>query len=169
MPTKSMIIGAILLLVCFGFTTKESGQLTQRQKDQITSEVRAVGDSLIEKVEKLDAEGFFQYYADTPDCGMVGADGSRVDYQTFKEAMVDFFNAATSWKWTTIRRAFMFITKDIVLCAWDGKSECVMKSGDKITYDLDAFTFIFKKIAGQWKVVYQQQSGTPVTQKAGEN
>jgi ketosteroid isomerase-like protein len=168
MLTKYMIFCAILLLICFGCATKESGQLTQEQKDQIKSEAKAVEDSLIERFEKLDAEGILQYYADTPEWRVVYADGARYDYQTFKKGIVDFCNAAASWKWTTIRRDFIVITKDIILCPLDGKDETVMKSGDRITYDPRAYTVIFKKITGQWKVIYQQDSGIPVTQKAAK-
>jgi hypothetical protein len=31
-----------------------------------------------------------------------------------------------------------------------------------------AYTMVFKKIAGQWKVIYQQDSGIAVTQKAAK-
>ena len=82
--------------------------------------------------------------------------------------MPDFLNMATAWKWTTTRQDFIFVTKDIVICAWDGKDETVTKSGDKITYDPHAYTMVFKKIAGQWKVIYSHDSGIAVTVKAGK-
>jgi hypothetical protein len=49
------------------------------------------------------------------------------------------------------------------------KDETQLKSGDKVTFDPHAYTMVFKKIAGQWKVIYQQDSGTPVIQKAGKS
>jgi ketosteroid isomerase-like protein len=50
----------------------------------------------------------------------------------------------------------------------DGKDEVIMKSGDRQTCDRHAYTMVFKKIAGQWKVVYSHDSGIVVTQKAGK-
>jgi hypothetical protein len=141
--------------------------LTQQQKDQIKSEVKAVGDSIIAKWVGLDPEGLLQSYSDSPDWGMVNADGSRWDFQTFKKACLDLPNSATAVKWTTTRQDFIFVTKDIVICAWDGKDETILKSGDKIAYDPHAYTMVFKKIAGQWKAIYSHDSGIPVTQKAG--
>jgi hypothetical protein len=120
-------------------------------------------------LEKLDGQGVFQFYSDSPDWGMVNADGSRWDYQTTKKANADFFNSATAYKWTTTRQDFMVVSKDIVICAWDGKDETILKSGDKIIYDPHAYTFVFKKIEGQWKIIYSHDSGIPVTKKAGTN
>lgn len=163
---KANIFVAALLLFGLGSAWPQSSQLTQQQKDQIKSEIKVVCDSITAKIERLDA-GWLDYYLDSPDWGMVNADGSRWDYQTTKKFQPDFFDSLTAWKWTTTRQDFIFLTKDIVICAWDGKDETFLKSGDKITIDPHAYTMVFKKIAGQWKVIYSHDSGIPVTQKAG--
>ena len=107
---KANICVAVLLLFILGCTPQQSDQLTQPQKDQIKSEVKVVCDSIIAKFERLDGEGAFQLYADSPDWGMVNADGSRWDYQVTKKATLDFPNTATAWKWTTTRQDFIFVT-----------------------------------------------------------
>jgi hypothetical protein len=163
---KTNIFIAILSLCILGCTPKQSGQLTQQEKDQIKKEIKTAGDSIIATYERLDAVGAFQYYADSPDWVMVNVDGSRWDYQTCKKVTPDFFNSVISWKWTTTRQDYIILTKDIVICAWDGKDETTMKSGDKVTIDPHAYTMVFKKIAGQWRVIYNHDSGIPVTQKA---
>jgi hypothetical protein len=164
---KASICVAVLLLFCLGCTSQESNQLSQQQKDQITSEIKAVGDSIMAKSERLDL-GLLDHYVDSPDWGMVNADGSRWDYKTTMRVVPDIFKTMTSWKWTTTRQDFMFLTKDIVICAWDGKDETILKSGDKITYDPHAYTMVFRKIAGQWKAIYSHDSGIAVTRKAGK-
>jgi hypothetical protein len=164
---KANIFVAALLLFVVGCTQQQSDQLTQAQQDQIKSEVKVVCDSIIAKWVRLDPK-FAQYYSDSADLGIVDADGSRWDLQTFKKYCLDLPNSVTSIKWITTRQDFTFLTKDIVLCAWDGKDETVMKSGDKITYDPIAYTLVFKKIAGQWKVIYSHESGIAITVKAGK-
>ena len=164
---KANIFVAVLFLFCLGCTPQESDQLSQQQKDQIKNEVKAVGASIIAEAERLDAR-WLDYYVDSPDWGMVNADGSRWDFQTTMKVVPDIFKTMTAWKWTTTRQDFIFVTKDIVICAWDGKDETLLKSGDKITYDPHAYTMVFKKIAGQWKVIYSHDSGIPVTQRAGK-
>jgi hypothetical protein len=161
---RILLLTAIFIAGC---TSQQSDQLTQQQKDQIKSEVKAVSDSIIAGAERLDS-GYFDYFADSPDWGMVSAEGSRWDFQTTKKAISDFVTSATSYKWTTTRLDFLFLTRDMVICALDGKDEVIMKSGDKQTCDRYAYTMVFKKIAGQWKVVYSHDSGIVVTQKAGK-
>ena len=165
---KANIVVAALLLFFIGCTPQQSDQLTQQQKDQIKSEVKAVGDSIIAGVERLDGVGAAKHYADSPEWVMFGADGARWDYKTFMKAQPEFDSTVTSWKWTTTAEDFIFITKDVVITAWIGKDVAIMKSGDKISYDPHAYTLVFKKIADQWKIVYSHDSGTLVMQKAGK-
>jgi hypothetical protein len=160
----NIFVGA-LLLSFLGCTSPPSDQLTQQQKDQIKSEIKAVCDSIIAKVARVDA-GWLDYYSDSIDWGMVNADGSRWDYQTTKKFVTDWAKSVAACKWTTTRQDFIFITKDIVICAWDGKDDTILKSGDKITFNPHAYTMVFKKIAGQWKAIYSHDSGIPVTQRA---
>lgn len=185
---KTNIFIAVLLLSILGCTSKQSDQLTQQQKDQIGKEINVVVDSIFARVERLDA-GWLDYYMDSPDWGMVNADGTRWDYQTTIKVQPDFFNSIISWKWTTTHQAFIFLTKDFVICSMSGKDETILKSGekikadtdlnslygkdetilmsgDKITYDPHTYTMVFKKVAGNWKIIYQHDSGIPVTQKA---
>ena len=164
---KTNIWVATLFLFILGCTPQQSDQLTQQQKDQIKSEIKVVGDSIIAKWVGLDPK-VAQYYLDSVDLGIVNADGSRWDLQTFKKACLDLPNSVTSIKWITTRQDFTFLTKDIVICAWDGKDETVMKSGDKMAFDPHAYTMVFKKVSGQWKVIYSHDSGIAVTLEAGK-
>ena len=165
---KRNIFVAALLLLFIGCTQQQGDQLTQQQKDQIKSEVKAVGDSIVARVERLDGVGAATYYADSPEWVMFGPDGARWDYKMFMKAQPEFDRSVTSWKWTTTGEDLIVITKDVVIAAWVGKDETIMKSGDKMTCDPHAYTLVFKKIAGEWKVVYCHDSGIPVTQKAGK-
>ncbi len=163
---KTNIIIATLLIFIFGCTQKQNDQLTQQQQDQIKKEIKVVCDSIMAKVNRLDT-GWLDYYMDSPDLKLfANPDGTRWDYQYTKKVLPDIFKEFTSTKWTTTSQDFKFLTKDIVLCAWDTKDESIIKSGDKITCDPHAYTLIFKKIAGQWKVIYSHDSGIQVTQKA---
>ena len=181
------VIVAVFLICIFGFTSKQSDQLTQQQKDQIKKEILVVCDSISVRLQRLDA-GWLDYYIDSPDWAMLNADGTRWDYQTTKKVQPDFFNSVISFKWTMINQKFIFLTKDVVICSIDSKDETILKSpdkikadsnlnglfandettmkGDRITYDPHAYTLIFKKADGQWKIIYSHDSGFPVVQKA---
>jgi hypothetical protein len=162
----NLFLTAILLLLV-GCTVPQSEQLTQQQKDQIKAELKPVCDSIIACMEKLDPQGWLKYYADSPDWAMFGADGAQMDFQAFKKSSLEFPNAISSYKLlTTTRQDFIIVTKDDVICAWVGKDQLITKTGEIITYEQHPYTLIFKKIAGQWKVVYSHDSGAPTVQKA---
>ena len=163
---KAILICVPALLFCFGCTSPQNDQLTHQQKDQIRSEVKAVADSIWSKWEQMDPEGALQYYSDSPDWICFNSVGSRYDFQAYKELAAEFRKSATSYKWTTTSQEFIFLTKDIVICAWVGKDEATWKSGEKTTCDPHAYTLVFKDIGGQWKLVYSHNSGIAVQQKA---
>jgi hypothetical protein len=162
---RLLLLAAIFIAGC---TSQQSDQLTQQQKDQIKNEVKAVADSIWAKWEELDPEGALPYYSDSPDWMSFNSQGTRYNFQTYKKLATNFKNSATAYKWTTIRQDFIFVTKDIVMCAWIGKDEAFWKSGDKMTCDPHAYTLVFKKIAGRWKLLYSHDSGIAVTQEAGK-
>jgi ketosteroid isomerase-like protein len=157
----TIFVAALALLFSVGCTSHQNRELTQQQKDQIKSEVKAVGDSLMARYERLDITGAFQFYANSPDWVMANADGSHWDYETTRRAFATWNSNAASYKYTTISRDFMVVSKDIVVCTWVIKDEGSLKSGPKVVMDPHAFTEIFKRIAGQWKVVWSEDSGTP--------
>lgn len=155
----------VLLLSFLGCTSPAGDPLTDADKDQIKSEIKAVCDSITTRVARVDP-GWFDNYADSPDWGMVNADGSRWDYQTAKAFVPDWAKNVAASQWTTTRQDFISITRDMVICAWEGKDETILKSGDSITFNPHAYTMVFKKIAGQWKVIYSHDSGVAVMHQA---
>jgi hypothetical protein len=156
---------AALLLFCVGCTSQPSDQLTQQQKDQIKHEVKAVCDTVWAKMERLDVKGCMQYFWDSPEFVAFFPDGSRMDFQAFKKMNLDFPDSASAVKLAPVREDLFVLAKDVVVYAWHGKSELHFKSGAKMMFDPDAETFVFKKIAGEWKIVYVQESATITTQK----
>ncbi len=163
---KARILLALALLFCFGCTSQDTKQLSQQERDQIKTEVKAAVDDIVVKLDNLDAEGALQHYS--PELVHV-ADGSQNDYQTYKKGWIDVNNSAASWKLVPIHEEIMVLTKNLAITTWVGKMEYVAKSGDKTTTDPQAYTDLFKKIDGQWKVIYEHASaGGEVTEKAGE-
>ena len=165
---KANIFVAALLLFFIGCAPQPSDQLTQQQKDQIKSEVKAACDSMWAKWERLDAAATMEYVADSPDFVAYNPDGTRVDFQGFKKMIMDMVGTLAVVKLAPLRKDVYVLAKDAAVYSWFGKSEIVMKSGEKTTYDPDAETFVLNKVAGQWKITYVQESATIVTQKAGK-
>jgi ketosteroid isomerase-like protein len=161
---KVSLFVATLLFFSLSFASRVSSQPTEDQKEQIKREINAVFDSAITKWERLDNEAALACYS--PDCIFFAVDGSRWDFQTYRKSQLELRDSESGYKWTNYDNDFLSITKDIVVCSCDGKNEIFLKSGDKVTYDPSHYSLVYKKIAGQWKIIYQHFSGALVTQKA---
>lgn len=162
------IFVAVLLLFIIGCTSQQSDQLTQQHKNQIIREVKTVCDTLWAKWSSLDGEATIQYLWDSPEFVAFSADGSRSEFQAFKKMTLAGASSSASLKLAPSHVDFYVLSKDAVMYAWFGKSEFTLKSGDKIMFDPDALTFVFKKVGGQWKIIYIHESATITTQKAGK-
>ena len=162
----SIFVAALPLLFSVGCTSRQSEELTQQQKDQIRSEVKAVGDSIMARFVRLDGAGGFQFYANTPHWVMFNADGTQWDYETTRRGMTDSTNTFASYKYAPIHEDYWVVNKDVVVGAWVIKDEAVLKSGDTLVYDPHLYTLIAQRIGGQWKMVWSHDSGTPVIHKA---
>ena len=161
---KTIFFFAVLLLCILGLTSQQSDQLTQQQKDQIKEEIKLVFDSTIAKANRQDMDGFLQDYSPELVCVF---DTSIFDYETYKKIWLNFPTYMTSWKWIPARFECLVLTKDFVVSTWIGKCEFFMKSGDKVTVNPRDYTNVFKRVEGQWKIIYEHSSsGIPVTQKA---
>jgi ketosteroid isomerase-like protein len=161
---KAGILIAVPLLLCFGCTSQNTKQLSQQEKDQIKTEVKAAVDDIVVKLNNLDALGALQHYS--PELVHV-ADGSQNDYQTYKNGWIAVNNSAASWKLVPIHEEIMVLTKDLAITTWVGKMEYLAKSGDKTTTDPIAYTDVFKRMDSQWKVIYEHASARgEVTEKA---
>jgi hypothetical protein len=149
-PMKPLLLLAAIFIA--GCTSQQRDQLTQQQKDQIISEVKTVCDTLWAKWTRLDGEATIQYFW----------------FHAFTQMTLDGAGSTAAIKLAPARVEFYALAKDAVIYAWFGKSEFAMKSGDKITYDPYAVTFVFKKVGGQWKIICIHESATIKTQKAGK-
>jgi ketosteroid isomerase-like protein len=154
---------AILLLFIFGCTQNQSVQLTQQQKEQIRNEVRPVVDSIVARYNRMDVDGCLNLYSS--DLIVVG-DTLKFDLEGYRKYWNDGNKDLASVKATTIRSDFIACTKDIVISVWVGNDELVLNSGEKIIINPHVFTLVFRKDAGQWKVIYSTASGNPIVQPA---
>jgi len=152
----AITLGALILI--FGCVPKNSDQLNHKQQDQIKKEIIEVFDSIMARLERLDAEGALQYYS--PNFVAFGSDGNKLDFQALKKYYVDFYSSSTLYKWTSYNLNFIAINKETVVMATDGKNECLLKSGEKIVFDPSHYTFAFEKFEGKWKLFYHHFSGT---------
>jgi hypothetical protein len=64
-------------------------------------------------------------------------------------------------KWTSGRLECIVLSKDLVLTYWVGKGSWLFKSKDRLVFDPNIYTNILKNENGQWKVIFEQFTGSP--------
>jgi hypothetical protein len=123
-----------------------------------------VFDSTIDRANRQDMNGFLKDYSPELVCAY---DSSIFDYETYKNIWLNFPTSMASWKWIKVRFDCIVLTKEYVITTWIGKCEFYGKSGDKTTVNPRDYTNVFKRVDGQWKIIYEHSSsGIPVTEKA---
>jgi hypothetical protein len=150
----------IILLSIFGFSEIKGDQISQKQQEQAKKEILTVFDSIMKRMERLDAPGLMEYY--WPNFEAYGVDGKKYSLQQVKDQYGAFFKSCKSYIWTTYNLEFIVITRNMVVIKVDGKNESIFKSGSKLIYDPSHYTFAFEKIENQWKLCYHHFSGTIV-------
>jgi hypothetical protein len=167
-PVKSKLIVAAKLLSVAACTQKQSAQLTQQQTDQVKHELKAFVDSMIATSLRLDGEAGIQFYWDSPEFMAINPDGSQSDIQAMKKMADEGVKTIATMSMSATRCDFTVFSMESGMCTWIGKGEVALKSGDKLTYDPDALTMLFRNIDGKWKIVYSHESATIVKSKVGK-
>jgi ketosteroid isomerase-like protein len=108
----------------------------------------------------LDAEGFLNHYSPELICV---SPGLRIDFEAYKNRAMDYFKSMVAVKVTPILEESIVLTKDLVLSTGVYGVELKLKSGDKKTTQ-NIYSNVFQKAGGQWKIIYEHGSETPVTE-----
>jgi len=157
MKTKLLFIS---LLIAFSSCSQKQ-ELTLEEKDQIKTELSTVFDNFVKIYKSLDPNAVLNYYWDSPDFVIVGADGSVKDYQGLKKDNEELFKSLSSVKIITAKQEYMIVSKEAVVIFWLGRFEAQMKDESLLVFDPDAVTFVFQKINNEWKITYQADSALP--------
>jgi hypothetical protein len=158
MKTLFISLFSILLIGCTSQTPKT---LTDSEKEAIKNEVKKEFTAMVEACTKLDIQTALKYYWDSPDFMGFGVDGAIIDYASLKNTNEDFFGAAQSIQFPSLKEVIKVLTVDQVVFIWQYKAEIVLKTGERMNFDKVGVTFLFQKIDGAWKIVYYQESALP--------
>ena len=143
--------------------------LSSAEMEQIEQELRAVINTLITGCEALDMEMAFGMFANAPDFLMMGTDGSLCDYQTYLNNNVDYLMACSAFKLTTFKAEIRPLSRDTAIFAWAYRAEATLKTGEKDIVEHAGASFVFRKVAGEWKVVYYHESSLPPVRMSAAN
>jgi len=125
-------------------------------------------DSIVAQYQRLDERSSLQYFWNSPQFLSVGDNGPTSGFEALKSGSEWCDSALSSNSFKPLREDFPIVTKDVVVYSFVSKSQIIYKTGDRMNVDNDAETYVFRKIDGNWKIVFVQYSGTVTKQKAGK-
>jgi ketosteroid isomerase-like protein len=165
----SMGLAMVFAAVGMGCQNIAPVVLPDAKQAEIRAEVIRTADGFMAAMERLDITAATKNLADVPEFRHADNEGHVMDYATGKRAMGAWFAAATSQAATTKRREVVVLAADTALYIWQGAIQVNLKDGSRLQAPAYLVSALFKKMNGQWKIVFWQESGdvSPVTKAAG--
>ena len=160
-----LMMGASLFIGCNKNNEEQQkvvkDEMTSEEKESAKKEISNVAKFIIDNAAKMDVETAMKPYLNSPDFLVVNPDGTHANYDEMRAKNIEVFKQLASFKQENIKEDFRFITKDDVLFTWFGKNEVVLKNGDTIKNDSYIGTMLMKKIDGEWKIAFAQETASP--------
>ena len=139
--------------------------MTPREQATTKKAIQKIFDLQIRACKRGDLEALFQTMWNSPEFIAIMTDGARLDYQGVKTFTAELFESAPSVKFTRAKDDFLFLSKDLVLYAWNGKCDMTLRAGGNSRIDSYAVTYVFRKIGKEWKIIFSHESASPVLEQ----
>lgn len=79
-----------------------------------------------------------------------------------------FFVSVTANTFTTKKEGFRFLSKTLVLYAWQGSNAFALKSGERLNIEHYVGSMLFSKETGEWKIIYAHESASAPVQESAK-
>ena len=136
-------------------------KITEKEQEKAKKEISEVAQFVIDNAAKMDVETAMKPYLNSPDFLVINPDGTSATYEEMRAKNIAVFKQLASFKQTNSKEAFRFLSEDEVLYTWFGKNEVVLKNGDTLKNDSYIGTMLMKKIDGEWKITFAQETASP--------
>ncbi|MBI9050099.1 MAG: nuclear transport factor 2 family protein [Anaerolineaceae bacterium] len=135
--------------------------LTPVQKEKMEKEINEIIVTLIKGCETLDMDMAFGMFANIPEFIMMGTDGSQVDHDTYVNNNINYLSDCSAFDLKTFNGETRVLDENTAIYSWAYQAKATLKSGDIDMVDRAGATFVFRKIADKWKVVYYHEATVP--------
>jgi len=133
-----------------------SQELTNSQKEKISSEIAAVFEKNVKAAESIDIKGLADCVNDTLKAGFI----NNVFFNSFDEVMKGFeagINGVESQKFDFSNKKITVLADNLVLLTASGNYSVALEDG-RTLYGKFAWTFVYSKINGNWKIIHSHMS-----------
>ena len=135
--------------------------LAPADKNRIEEEISEIINTLIQGCVTLDMDMAFGMFSDDPDFIMMGTDGSQVDHATYVNNNITYLTDCSAFELTTFNGETRVLDENTAIYSWAYQAKATLKSGDIDMVDNAGATFVFRKVDGEWKVVYYHEATVP--------
>ena len=150
---KHLSILAYLFLhshLMFGQTEKESQQIVEEILS-ITEKYNKTWETLdMEKVAKFHSDSSFRYYRNI-------RSGIKSN-EDFRKLMPQYMYVIKSWKMKVSNPEVQVLSENAAVIGFIGKAEMIDKDNKSSDAGSGAYTYIWKKLNGEWKIVHIHES-----------
>ncbi|WP_445737795.1 nuclear transport factor 2 family protein [Mariniflexile sp.] len=153
----------IICISCKEQAKTEHSELTPQEKEQAKKEISSRIDGIVQGAKNLNIDEAMKAYSNSDDFMLINPDGSSYNYQEMKTVNSEAFEQLRSLEFSTVKKEYRFLAKDLVLCTWFGKNKMEFKTGDKLKTESYVGSMLFKKENEVWSIIYAHESNsTPI-------
>jgi hypothetical protein len=134
----------------FGQTETESKKIEEEILSVTEAYNKTWGTLNMEEVAKFHSDSSFRYYRNM----RLGVSSN----EDFKKLMPKYFTGSKSWKIEVTNPVVQVLGPDAAVIGFTGKAEMVSIDGNVSDAGTGAYTYVWKKINGHWKIVHIHES-----------
>ncbi len=149
MKSVTLFSFIFLSLHLYGQTARE--QKTVQEILAITKRYNQTWETLdMNKVAQFHSDGSFRYYRNMK--------LSVESNEAFKQVYPGYMKDAKSWKMEVSNPVVQVLSKNAAVIGFTGKAELITKDNIVMDSGTGAYTYVWQKINGQWKIVHIHES-----------
>jgi ketosteroid isomerase-like protein len=153
MKTRFLIPFILFLIGC----STGVSPLTEKQKNIVKSEGEVAVKELFNAFSENDSAKVMALIPANPDLSLVGTSGI-LNYPDFRKLAIQFFPKIEKQTFVTRTEKYAVIDPACFIYTWYGKNGVSFKNGESVVYDDYLISMVFRKISGEWKMVYDHES-----------
>jgi hypothetical protein len=157
MKTKILIL-IIALFAFFSCTNQSNAPMTQEEKNELTKEVNAVMNSMMEGMKNLDvSQAFDTNFLLNDDFKYIDIHGKVLDSEAFMEEVHNSFDNAKKVEFGFSAPDIRIVTPDVAIATLIYNGTFYFPETN-LTFPDCGSTFVLEKSTDGWKVIHFQES-----------
>lgn len=156
---------AVVLAVCLMFGSVGSGCRmggargpTDAEQAEIRNQVEQVMQGFIESVNHADLKAVLASLAEVPEFRYAHSRGKLYDLADATRVLTEDFKTYQSAVHDVPQTSVLVLASDSVHYVWNGSSTYVLKDGTVMRAPAFTYSFVFRRFASGWKMVYIQET-----------